>query len=231
MSLHLKICLAHPASHRDVPRCFSEPKYDNVSSWPLKVETIWKRTRSAILVKTKIPEQREERWRLFFYTAHYHTNWSVSTRPSHFTNLPLPTHFTILQLCIILLIVEDIPKMSILDYLISSSYIYHLTTFVKLSILNHHPLNISLSWKMGKISCCPGCNAQSLLFFFWVSFHQMQSHLCNIYLYKVSGEFQFEIILFVNTMDIVLHRIPFWLWKAQLDRNWWQCCRWSLMIV
>ena len=29
----------------------------------------------------------------------------------------------------------------------------------------------------------------------------MQSHLCNIYRYKVSGEFQFEIILFVNTMS------------------------------
>ena len=29
----------------------------------------------------------------------------------------------------------------------------------------------------------------------------MQSHLYNIYRYKVSGEFQFEIILFVNTMS------------------------------
>ena len=78
-----------------------------------------------------MPEQREERWRLFFYTAHYHTNWSVSTRPSHFTNLPLPTHFTILQLCIIFkLVVENIPKMSILDYLIPSYFIIlHLPSY------------------------------------------------------------------------------------------------------
>ena len=86
-----------------------------------------------------------------------------------FHQLTFTNSFTILQLCIILLVVENIPKMSILDYLITHTLLFHHLTFIILQ----HLSNCQYSITTHSIFLCLGKWEKSL-----VAPDTMLSHCC-----------------------------------------------------